>query len=46
MYFVKCNKAFRSSTCVANATICDGVYDCPKGEDEENCFALKSFNGK
>lgn len=30
---------------MANATICDGIYDCPTGEDEKNCFALKPFNG-
>lgn len=37
-YFSFC----RSLTCVANATVCDGAYDCPEGEDEDNCIALKS----
>lgn len=36
---------YRSFTCVANATLCDGIYDCPKGEDEKNCIAMKPFKG-
>ncbi len=36
LHHVKCPDSY----CVPYRTICDGVYDCPNGEDEYNCTFL------
>lgn len=37
---------FRSSRCVSHDVICDGVIDCPDGEDEEQCYKIELLNKK
>lgn len=44
MFYLKI--VFRSKRCVAPDMVCDGVPDCPEGEDEEQCMALVSTPGR
>lgn len=34
-----------SETCVAPDLVCDGIKDCPKGEDERLCIAQRAPTG-
>ncbi|XP_038220089.1 serine protease nudel [Zerene cesonia] len=42
----RCGKdSLSEEYCVANDMVCDGVPDCPNGEDERACIALSSPQG-
>ncbi|CAB3237996.1 unnamed protein product [Arctia plantaginis] len=41
----KCGGNFRVDHCVPQDTVCDGVRDCPNGEDEQTCIALNAPQG-
>ena len=38
-----CTREFKcpESYCIPHRTVCDGIYDCPGGEDEFECFFRK-----
>ncbi|XP_072940091.1 serine protease ndl [Epargyreus clarus] len=42
----KCRKSSSiNDYCVANDMVCDGVRDCPHGEDEQTCIGLSAPQG-
>ncbi|XP_050596291.1 serine protease nudel isoform X2 [Bombus affinis] len=40
----KCETTSGNDTCIAQDFICDGVKDCPNGEDEATCRMLKLYS--
>ncbi|CAK1598802.1 unnamed protein product [Parnassius mnemosyne] len=40
-----CNRASVEGNCVAFDMVCDGIRDCPNGEDENTCLALSAPEG-
>ncbi|XP_050343182.1 serine protease nudel [Nymphalis io] len=42
----KCSQVSNNEEyCVANDMVCDGIRDCPNGEDERTCIGLRSPEG-
>lgn len=46
MILFRCRRdASSEDFCVANDMVCDGILDCPNGEDEKTCIAISAPQG-